>query len=83
MFWNKNNDLIQQDADTSIPIDETLQFNTNLHNAHRGMDDLLGSGTSILNGLRDQRSTLKVCVYHVESFWDKQQIFFKFIQFFY
>ncbi|XP_051995810.1 Golgi SNAP receptor complex member 2-like isoform X1 [Xyrauchen texanus] len=47
------------DADTSIPIDETLQFNTNLHNAHRGMDDLLGSGSSILNGLRDQRSTLK------------------------
>lgn len=24
------------------------------------MDDLLGSGSSILNGLRDQRSTLKV-----------------------
>lgn len=50
-----------QDADTSIPIDETLQLNSNLHNAHRGMDDLLGSGSSILNGLRDQRSTLKVC----------------------
>lgn len=51
-----------QDADTSIPIDETLQLNSNLHNAHRGMDDLLGSGSSILNGLRDQRSTLKVCI---------------------
>lgn len=25
------------------------------------MDDLIGSGSSILNGLRDQRSTLKVC----------------------
>uniref|UniRef100_A0A3P8TJA3 Golgi SNAP receptor complex member 2 n=1 Tax=Amphiprion percula TaxID=161767 RepID=A0A3P8TJA3_AMPPE len=37
----------------------TLQLNSNLHNAHRGMDDLLGSGSSILNGLRDQRSTLK------------------------
>ncbi|XP_016324104.1 Golgi SNAP receptor complex member 2-like [Sinocyclocheilus anshuiensis] len=47
------------DADTSIPIDETLQFNSGLQNAHRGMDDLLGSGSSILNGLRDQRSTLK------------------------
>ncbi|KAG7243550.1 hypothetical protein INR49_011106 [Caranx melampygus] len=47
------------DADTSIPIDETLQFNSSLHNAHKGMDDLLGSGSSILNGLRDQRSTLK------------------------
>ncbi|KAI4878868.1 hypothetical protein NFI96_000725 [Prochilodus magdalenae] len=47
------------DADTSIPIDDTLQFNSNLHSAHRGMDDLLGSGSSILNGLRDQRGTLK------------------------
>uniref|UniRef100_A0A8C9UZJ8 Golgi SNAP receptor complex member 2 n=1 Tax=Scleropages formosus TaxID=113540 RepID=A0A8C9UZJ8_SCLFO len=47
------------DADTSIPIDETLQFNSSLHNAHRGMDELLGSGSSILDGLRDQRGTLK------------------------
>ncbi|KAJ0001211.1 hypothetical protein NQD34_006231 [Periophthalmus magnuspinnatus] len=47
------------DADTSIPIDETLQLNSSLHNAHRGMDDLLGSGCGILNGLRDQRGTLK------------------------
>uniref|UniRef100_A0A4W3HRE2 Golgi SNAP receptor complex member 2 n=1 Tax=Callorhinchus milii TaxID=7868 RepID=A0A4W3HRE2_CALMI len=47
------------DADTSIAIDETLQFNTSLHNAHRGMDDLLGSGSSVLNGLREQRMTLK------------------------
>ncbi|KAK1877382.1 Golgi SNAP receptor complex member 2 [Dissostichus eleginoides] len=47
------------DADTSIPIDETLQLNSNLQNAHRGMDDLLGSGSSMLNGIRDQRSTLK------------------------
>ncbi|XP_034075563.1 Golgi SNAP receptor complex member 2 [Gymnodraco acuticeps] len=47
------------DADTSIPIDETLQLNSNLQNAHRGMDDLLGSGSSMLNSIRDQRSTLK------------------------
>ncbi|KAJ8414439.1 hypothetical protein AAFF_G00053090 [Aldrovandia affinis] len=47
------------DADTSIPIDETLQFNSNLHGAHRGIDDLLGSGSSILDGLRDQRNSLK------------------------
>uniref|UniRef100_A0ACB8EU49 Golgi SNAP receptor complex member 2 n=1 Tax=Sphaerodactylus townsendi TaxID=933632 RepID=A0ACB8EU49_9SAUR len=48
------------DSDTTIPIDETLQFNESLQNAHRGMDDLIGSGTSILRGLRDQRVTLKV-----------------------
>lgn len=47
------------DAETSIPIDETLQFNSNLHNAHRGMDDLIGSGSGILSGLREQRGTLK------------------------
>ncbi|XP_028842156.1 Golgi SNAP receptor complex member 2 [Denticeps clupeoides] len=47
------------DADTSIPIDDTLQFNSSLHNAHRGMDDLIGSSSSIMNGLRDQRGTLK------------------------
>ena len=58
-----------QDADTSIPIDETLQLNSNLNNAHRGMDDLLGSGSSILTGLRDQRDTLKVCVFaHIWAF---------------
>ncbi|KAJ8284436.1 hypothetical protein COCON_G00032860 [Conger conger] len=47
------------DADTSIPIDETLQFNSSLHCAHKDMDNLLGSGSSILDGLRDQRGSLK------------------------
>ncbi|KAG7334746.1 hypothetical protein KOW79_001342 [Hemibagrus wyckioides] len=47
------------DADTSIPIDDTLQFNSNLQSAHKGMDELLGSGSSILHSLRDQRGTLK------------------------
>lgn len=50
----------QQDSDTTIPIDDTLQFNESLQNAHRGMDELIGSGTHILQGLRDQRVTLKV-----------------------
>ncbi|KAG7269591.1 hypothetical protein CRUP_028643 [Coryphaenoides rupestris] len=54
-----NRTFTTNDADTSIPMDETLQMNSNLHNAHRGMDDLLGSGASVLNGLRDQRGTLK------------------------
>ncbi|KAM9780089.1 Golgi SNAP receptor complex member 2 [Neosynchiropus ocellatus] len=47
------------DADTSIHIDETLQYNTSLHNAHNGMNQLLENGSNILTGLRDQRSTLK------------------------
>lgn len=52
--------LSPQDSDTTIPIDETLQFNESLQSAHRGMDELIGSGTNILAGLRDQRVTLKV-----------------------
>ncbi|XP_006638192.1 Golgi SNAP receptor complex member 2 [Lepisosteus oculatus] len=47
------------DADTSIPIDETLQFSSSLNSAHRGMDELLNSGSSILDNLRNQRGTLK------------------------
>ncbi|XP_070569762.1 Golgi SNAP receptor complex member 2-like [Ptychodera flava] len=47
------------EPDTSIMIDAALQHNTSLHNAHRGIDDLLGSGAAIIGGLRDQRGTLK------------------------
>ncbi|KAM4622770.1 Golgi SNAP receptor complex member 2 isoform 1-T1 [Discoglossus pictus] len=47
------------DSETSIPMDETLQFNSSVRNAHQEMDNLLGSGSSILTGLRDQRKTLK------------------------
>ncbi|XP_040291565.1 Golgi SNAP receptor complex member 2 isoform X1 [Bufo bufo] len=47
------------DSETSIHIDETLQYNSSVRNAHQGIDDLLGSGTSILEGMRDQRKTLK------------------------
>ncbi|NXG46206.1 GOSR2 protein, partial [Psilopogon haemacephalus] len=47
------------DSATSIPIDESLQFSEALQSAHRGVDELLGSGSSILQGLRDQRVTLK------------------------
>ncbi|XP_063072862.1 Golgi SNAP receptor complex member 2 [Engraulis encrasicolus] len=54
-----NRKYTTNDADTSIPIDETLQHNTNLHNAHKGMDDLIGNGYGILEGLKEQRHTLK------------------------
>ena len=43
-------------------IDHALQHNTSLQNADRGISDLLGSGSSILTSLRDQRLTLKVCL---------------------
>ncbi|KAL6032643.1 hypothetical protein STEG23_010972 [Scotinomys teguina] len=47
------------DSDTTIPMDESLQFNSSLQNIHHGMDDLIGGGHSILEGLRAQRLTLK------------------------
>ena len=40
-------------------IDHALQHNSRLHNASKGMDDLLGSGSSILKNLQEQRVTLK------------------------
>lgn len=47
------------DPDTSIMIDAALQQNNQLQNAHRGMNELLTSGSNIITSLRDQRSTLK------------------------
>lgn len=46
-------------GDTSIMIDHALQHNTQLHNASQGVDDLLGSGSSILTNLREQKAALK------------------------
>jgi len=47
------------ESDTAILIDHSLQHNTSLQNANRGIDDIIRSGTSILDNMRDQRNTLK------------------------
>uniref|UniRef100_T1JA54 Golgi SNAP receptor complex member 2 n=1 Tax=Strigamia maritima TaxID=126957 RepID=T1JA54_STRMM len=47
------------EQDTTIAIDYALQMNSSVNNAHKGMDDLLGQGNSILTNLRDQHGTLK------------------------
>uniref|UniRef100_A0A1B6DPV0 Golgi SNAP receptor complex member 2 n=2 Tax=Clastoptera arizonana TaxID=38151 RepID=A0A1B6DPV0_9HEMI len=47
------------DQDTSILIDHSLQHNMSLQNANKGVDDMLLSGSGILENLRDQRNTLK------------------------
>ncbi|GAB6019536.1 Golgi SNAP receptor complex member 2 [Chamberlinius hualienensis] len=47
------------DSNTSIMIDHALQHNTSLQSSHRGLDDMLGSGSNILNNLREQRLALK------------------------
>lgn len=45
--------------DTSVLMDAGLQQNTKLRDSHRGMDNLLGQGQSVLENLREQRVTLK------------------------
>lgn len=48
-----------RESETSIMIDRALEHQNKLHNTNRYMDDLLGQGSSILENLREQRSTLK------------------------
>lgn len=47
------------EQDTTILIDHSVQHNLSLQNAHSGMDDMLRSGSSILENMREQRNTLK------------------------
>ncbi|KAL1140815.1 hypothetical protein AAG570_000743 [Ranatra chinensis] len=49
----------RSESDTTILIDHSLQHNMSIQNANRGVDDLLKSGTNILENMRDQRHTLK------------------------
>jgi Golgi SNAP receptor complex protein 2 len=46
-------------SDTSILIDAALTHNHRIHGAHRGVDQLIDTGTNVLASLRDQRGTLK------------------------
>ncbi|CAG2189771.1 Golgi SNAP receptor complex member 2-like [Mytilus galloprovincialis] len=46
-------------GDTSIAMDAGLQHHTKLRDSHRGMDNLLDHGQSVLENLREQRMTLK------------------------
>ncbi|XP_001650534.2 probable Golgi SNAP receptor complex member 2 [Aedes aegypti] len=46
-------------SETSIDIDYSLQHHNSMQNAHRGVDEMLWTGSNILDGLRNQRETLK------------------------
>lgn len=46
-------------AQVDIVVDHNVQHNSSLQNAIHGVDDLLQSGSSILDSLRSQRITLK------------------------
>ncbi|CAN7989405.1 unnamed protein product [Ixodes hexagonus] len=45
--------------ETSIFIDQSIQFHSRAQDANRNMDELIGSGSNILTNLREQRTTLK------------------------
>ncbi|KFB38168.1 membrin [Anopheles sinensis] len=46
-------------AETSIDIDYSLQHHNSMQNAHRGVDEMLWTGSNVLDGLKSQRETLK------------------------
>lgn len=47
------------DEETSIQMDDSVNHHHRLQNAHKGMDDLLSHGSSVIENLRNQRSSLK------------------------
>lgn len=49
----------QTNAETTIELDYSLQHNTQMNNAHRGVDDMISTGSNILGSLRNQRELLK------------------------
>ncbi|KAL3888471.1 hypothetical protein ACJMK2_000867 [Sinanodonta woodiana] len=49
----------RNNGDTTVMIDAALQHNTKLQDANREIDNLIGSGSSIITNLREQRLTLK------------------------
>lgn len=49
----------QANAETAIDLDYSLQHNTQMNNAHRGVDDMISTGSGILESLRNQRELLK------------------------
>lgn len=49
----------QANPETTIDLDYSLQHHTQLNNAHQGVDDMISTGSNILESLRNQRDLLK------------------------
>jgi golgi SNAP receptor complex member 2 len=49
----------QANADTTIDLDYSLQHHTQMNNAHKGVDEMLSTGSNILDSLKNQRELLK------------------------
>lgn len=47
------------DEETMIQMDDSLNHHHKLQNTHKGMDELLSHGSSVIENLRNQRSSLK------------------------
>lgn len=56
---NLLNKRFTANSETSIDIDYSLQHHNSMQNAHRGVDEMLWTGSNILDGLKNQRDTLK------------------------
>lgn len=55
-----NHRFTPNNAETCLDLDGiALQHNTQLGNAHRGVDDMIATGGNILSSLMNQRNTLK------------------------
>jgi Golgi SNAP receptor complex protein 2 len=49
----------QPNSETTIDLDHSLQHNSQMQNAHRGVDDMLSTGNNIMSSLKFQRDILK------------------------
>mgnify|MGYP003503343167 CR=1 FL=1 len=49
----------QPNSETTIDLDYSLQHNTQMQNAHRGVDEMLSTGSNIMDSLKNQRDILK------------------------
>jgi Golgi SNAP receptor complex protein 2 len=49
----------QPNSETTIDLDYSLQHNTQMQGAHKGVDEMLLTGNNIMDSLRNQRDLLK------------------------
>jgi golgi SNAP receptor complex member 2 len=53
------NRRFRANSETQIDMDYSLQHHNSMQNAHRGVDDMLMTGSNVLSNLRSQREVLK------------------------
>lgn len=53
------NKRFTSNSQTMIDIDHSIQHNNSMNNAHQGVDEMLMTGSNVLENLRSQRETIK------------------------